>query len=114
MPNPEPLAMPQLPRRAQRTTILGLSGDFRGSGGETSGWRFGEFALVMPTRLMLAPSWRSPAQSLSDGDLYLHELGIPDLHPDVEQSLHEAVRCFRHELYLPTLAMLARAAEGAW
>lgn len=83
-------------------------------GGITSGWDFPEVAASVPTRVQLVPSQRSGAQPLSDGDLYLHELNIPDLHPDVEESLHDAVRCFRRELYLPALAMLARAIEGAW
>lgn len=84
------------------------------SGGISGGWDFPEFAFSVPARVQLAPSRRSAPQTLSDADLYLNELSIPDLHPDVEQSLRDAVRCFRFELYLPALAMLARAIEGAW
>ena len=51
---------------------------------------------------------------MSDPDLFLYNLNIEGLHDDVEQSLREAVRCFRHELYLACLAMLSRASEGAW
>jgi hypothetical protein len=53
-------------------------------------------------------------QALCDGDLYLHNLNIASIHPEVEEALHEAVKCFRHELYTPALAMLAKASEGAW
>jgi hypothetical protein len=63
----------------------------------------------------LAPS-RSTQQNqpLSNPDLFLHELNIPNLHKEVEEALCEAVRCFRHELYLACLAMLGRSSEGAW
>lgn len=53
-------------------------------------------------------------QPLSNPDLFLHTLDIPGLHNEVENSLREAVSCFRHELYLACLAMLGRASEGAW
>jgi hypothetical protein len=53
-------------------------------------------------------------QSLSDPDLFLHVLDIPNLHKNVETALREAVHCFHHELYLACLAMLGRSSEGAW
>jgi hypothetical protein len=53
-------------------------------------------------------------QPLSDPDLYLHELAIENLHKEVEQSLRESVKCFKHELYLGCLALLGKASEGAW
>jgi hypothetical protein len=46
--------------------------------------------------------------------LFLHNFNIPNIHPEVEESLREAVRCFRHELYIACLAMLGKASEGAW
>jgi len=95
-------------------TNVGYTSVVARSGGITGGWDFPELALSVPTRVHLAPSHRSGAQPLSDADLYLRELNIAEMHADVEVSLREAVRCFRHELYLPSLAMLARAVEGAW
>ena len=44
--------------------------------------------------------------------------GVPTLgfapHPLIEEAIREAVRCLRADLYLPALAMLAKAAEGFW
>ena len=86
-----------------------------GSGGQSGGWTFGEFSLHVPPHVELAPSHlHSTCQPLSDADLFLAELDVPDLAPEIETSLREAVRCFRHELYLACLAMLGRASEGAW
>jgi hypothetical protein len=65
---------------------------------------------VQQTSILRADS----GQVLSDGDLYVNDLGISDVHPLVLESLREAVRCYRLDLYVPCLAMLARAVEGAW
>jgi hypothetical protein len=74
-----------------------------------------DYPTAVPARVRLAPSAASGATlELSDGDLYLAALDIPNLEPEIAVSLREAVKCFRHELYLPCLAMLARASEGAW
>jgi hypothetical protein len=76
---------------------------------------FRELCVPVPGHVMWAPSQHCrERQSLSDADLYLQELNIPGLHPTVEQALREAVHCFRHELYLASLAMLGRACEGTW
>ena len=39
---------------------------------------------------------------------------IKNIHAEVKESLEEAVRCFRNELYIACLAMLGKASEGAW
>lgn len=86
-----------------------------GGGGTSSGWRFEEHAISIPAHVRLVPSMGNQTpQPLSNPDLYLADIEIPDLHKDVEESLREAVRCFRYELYIPCLAMLAKASEGAW
>ena len=86
-----------------------------GSGGTSSGWRFEEHDIRVPTEVRLAPSMKNRLpQPLSDPDLYLSDFEIHDLHADVEDALKQAVLCFRHELYVPCLAMLAKASEGAW
>ena len=36
------------------------------------------------------------------------------MHRVIGSSLRDAVACFRADLYLPALAMLAKAAEGLW
>src|SRR5207249_432115 len=71
--------------------------------------------VTCPVAVFPAPSYRDAKHhSLSDGDLFLSDLGGHNLHPLIEESLRQAVQCFRHELYLPCLAMLTRAIEGAW
>ena len=52
--------------------------------------------------------------ALSNGDLFLAELGIPNLGAEVSTALTDAVKCFRSDLYLPSLAMLGMALEGSW
>ena len=86
-----------------------------GSGGTSSGWHFDELAVNVPQRVSIAPSQRTGEyQPLSDPDLFMKELMIPDLNPVIESALREAVRCFRHDLYVAALAMLGKASEGAW
>jgi len=86
-----------------------------GSSGRSSGWNFEEFRTVFPSGLRVAPSVEFEGKEyLSDADLYLHHLNIPSIDSQVERALREAVSCFRHELYLPSLAMLGLASEGAW
>jgi hypothetical protein len=86
-----------------------------GSGGTSSGWRFEEYDIHVPTEVCLAPSVKNGLpQPLSDPDIYLSDFGIQNLHAEVEDALRQAALCFRHELYVPCLAMLAKASEGAW
>ncbi len=86
-----------------------------GSGEMSAGWRFEQFALPLPIRVYLRPSGINETdQPLSDPDLYMHELDIEGLNNDIEASLRESVLCFKNELYLGCLALLGRAAEGAW
>ncbi|MBU0508883.1 hypothetical protein KKH27_08620, partial [bacterium] len=46
--------------------------------------------------------------------MYLHKLGIPNIHAEVASAFQEAVRCFRHELFTAAITMLGKASEGAW
>ncbi|MFN8629180.1 MAG: hypothetical protein U0838_02325, partial [Chloroflexota bacterium] len=84
-----------------------------GSGGQSSSWNFESLAVPMPANFSLAPSRTAEGARLSDGDLFLATLGF-EPHPLIAEAVHEAVRCLRADLYLPALAMLAKAAEGAW
>lgn len=95
------------PINIQWTTIVGKSG------GMSSGWSF-ETCRV-PNFVTLSPSARyTGIGPLSDSDLYLRDIGVPDMHTEVVESLRSAVQCFHTELYLPAIVMLARAIEGAW
>lgn len=74
------------------------------------------FIVWIPDKIMFPPSriYGNEKQPLSDPDLYLHEIDIPNIDIEVKESLIEAVNCFRHELYMACLTMLGRASEGAW
>lgn len=87
-----------------------------GSGGRTSSWNFDSLSLPVPSTLIVPPSltYARERQPLSDPDIFLKEIGIKGIHPGVEEAILEAVKCFRHELYTACLAMLGKAAEGAW
>ena len=84
-----------------------------GSGGHSGGWRFPELAYSYPVRVLrqIAPARRS---AFTDGDLYLQEMGLENLHHGIEEALREATRCFRYDLYTSTVAMLGAASEGVW
>jgi hypothetical protein len=83
--------------------------------GSTGGLRLDHLFLPVPSSILLPPSIsRGGRQTLSDPDLFLHSLEIPNIDKQVEESLRESVRCFKHELFLACLAMLGRASEGAW
>ena len=88
---------------------------YQNSGGTSSGWSFNEFFIRVPTRLRrpLSHNSNSP-EFLVSPDLYLHNLSIPNIHPEVAASLQEAVKCFRNELFTSSITMLGRAFEGAW
>ena len=86
-----------------------------GSGGQSGGIQFPELSLLVPGQLAWPPSSVLDAeQPITDPDVYLHELSLPNLPPQIESALREAVKCFRHDLYLSCLTMLVRASEGAW
>ena len=86
-----------------------------GSGGHSGGWTFDELTIPVPNRVRRAPSSAgSNNQFLAEPDLYLHTLGIPNMHTEVASAFREAVKCFRHELFTAALTMLGKASEGAW
>lgn len=74
------------------TTVTPGSG-----GGHSSGWRFGP-AIPVPSQVSL-PS--SGVTHLTDGDLFLANLDLPDVDSKIAESLREAVTCFRHDLFTP-------------
>jgi hypothetical protein len=83
--------------------------------GTTGGLSLDRFSLLVPALICLPPSIsRGERQLLTDPDLFLHSLEIANLDKEVEESLRESVRCFKHELFLACLTMLGRASEGAW
>ncbi|MBN2075100.1 MAG: hypothetical protein JW762_06070 [Dehalococcoidales bacterium] len=99
----------QIALNQERTTVV------KNSGGTSSGWRFDEFEIYMPREAMIAPSViDNLPRPLADLDIYMTEFDIPNLHPEVEDALRQAILCLKHELNVPCLAMLAKASEGAW
>jgi len=83
--------------------------------GQEGGLSLDHLFLPVPSSILLPPSVsKGERQTLTDPDLFLHSLEIPDIDKEVEDSLRESVRCFKHELFLACLTMLGRASEGAW
>jgi hypothetical protein len=99
----------------EQLQTLGWTTVVPGSGGQSSGWHLEQLSLPVPRRILLPRSAQSQVdQPLSDPDLFLHSVDISNLSEEVDEALREAVRCFRHDLYLASLAMLGKASEGAW
>jgi hypothetical protein len=71
---------------------------------------------LLPNSIELAPShkYEFKYQPLSDADLYIQELGIPNLDAEIEAALRESINCFKNELFTAAVAMLGKASEGAW
>lgn len=84
-----------------------------GSGGRSAGWSFPKLTFSYPARI-LRPIKAAQRGVFTDGDLYLQQLGLVDLHPGIEEALREAVQCFRYDLFTGTVAMLGAACEGIW
>jgi hypothetical protein len=85
------------------------------SGGHSGGWSFDEYSVPVPRKLSIPPSRKSSTNELfANPDLYIYNLDIPNLHPDIELALQEAIRCFRNELFTACVTMLGKASEGAW
>lgn len=83
--------------------------------GTASSWSFDEINVHVPNQIWMSPSFEQGQRSaLTDGDLFLNEIDIPNLSKEIEEALREAVKCFRHELFTACLAMLGKASEGAW
>jgi hypothetical protein len=64
-----------------------------GSGGNSSGWTFNDLFIPLPGRVRRAPSLAGTSnQFLSEPDLYLNTLGIPNMHAEVSAAFREAVK----------------------
>lgn len=96
--------------RAEWTTIPPGGGS-----GTSAGWEFRDLEMVAPAQVRLAVSLLGQRdQFLTDPDLFIGQLSISNMHADVAEAVRESVRCYRHELYTASLAMLGKASEGAW
>lgn len=94
---------------------LGYTTVVKSSGGTSGGVDLPNLYMQVPDKLLLSRSSASKEyQPLTCPDLYLGEVDISDLNPEIETALREAVLCFRHELFTASLAMLGRASEVAW
>ena len=87
---------------------------YQGSGGNSAGWKFPKYKYSFPDFIIIAKSQSGSQNYLIDPDLYLNKLDIVNMKDDVKEALHDAILCFRSELYTPCLAMLTKAIEGAW
>jgi hypothetical protein len=100
----------------------GMTFQTGGAGATEIGWRTGDragsirwsdqrFLLFHPGQIQ-RPSWHAAPSDLFDADLYL--LHVPSLTPQIEQALRLSLDCFRYGLFVPCVAMLGAASEGAW
>lgn len=86
-----------------------------GGSGESSGWTFDGFFLQYPARVKRAPSLEGACnQFLTEPDLYLSTMSVPNMHRDISDAFREAVKCYRYELFTSAITMLGKASEGAW
>ncbi|MFO1305365.1 MAG: hypothetical protein U1F54_16685 [Burkholderiales bacterium] len=83
--------------------------------GTSSGWDFKDFSIPIPASVRKPPSVLGHNEYwLMDPDAYIHTLAVDGMDANVRESLEEAVRCFRTELYTAAMAMLGKSSEGAW
>lgn len=78
-----------------------------------AGLSFKELLYTYPEHLLRA-SWVNDNTVLADGDLYLTTLGAAGLHAEIAEALRQAVAGFRSGMFVPAVAMLDAASEGAW
>jgi hypothetical protein len=110
----EALLVPDSSHMVPADVQIGFTTVIQGSGSSGS-IRLDEVSIQLPQNVRMPISaLGGKRQLLTDGDLFLHEMNIPSLDEEVEESLREAVKCFRHELFTACLTMLAKASEGAW
>jgi hypothetical protein len=76
-------------------------------------WRFDDLVFSYPARV-LRPAEAARRGMLTDPDLYLQGIDLPDLHPGIQLALGEAIRCFRCDFFLGAATMLAAAADSIW
>lgn len=100
-----------IPSGGQWTASVGVGYSTQNLG---TGLNFEDLTLPVPNEVCRAPSLGDGQEFLSDADLYLQTLNIPNMHREVQDALREAVNCFRSELYTAAVAMLGKGSEGSW
>jgi hypothetical protein len=83
-------------------------------GGYSGGFSFKERFMMPYPEGIIRPSWHDLASDLFDGDLYLQHFESGHLNRNVAEAVRLSLACFRNELYVPCVAMLGAASEGAW
>jgi hypothetical protein len=67
----------------------------------------------LPSQVMLGAAIPGGAE-IYDADLFLISITSSPINPDISTFLRDAVECFRHDLFRPTIVMLGAANEGVW
>jgi hypothetical protein len=101
-------AMSEISTTAQ---VFHVSSGSSGGGGE-------DFSAVIripafPTTVLKSRS-ETAGFLLTDPDLFLDALQPHVPTGDLAEALREAIRCFRHDLYMASAVMLGKASEGIW
>lgn len=82
--------------------------------GYRGGLKFEEFSFPVPEQILKAFSKREDKTVFDDPDVFILEMGIPNAHSDVTEALKDTIKCFRNDLFHPSITMLSKALEGAW
>ncbi|MFC2042117.1 hypothetical protein ACFLTV_01255 [Chloroflexota bacterium] len=70
---------------------------------------------MLPRELWKTPSYRAEhSEILTDPDIFLNKASIENFDGEVIEAIGDAILCFKHGLYRPTVTMLGKAMEGAW
>ena len=96
----------------EETLEFGFTTAAAGGSGRGGTVSFPEIKATYPPKL-LRPAWiPSSTSDPARDDLYLRTIDDAHLNPRIEISLKMSLRCLRHDLYLPALAVLGTASEG--
>jgi hypothetical protein len=70
-----------------------------------------DIRCVYPVRVHRPPC---AAEFSADTDIFLKGVGSQTIHPGIMEAIQQSLVCFRRGLYMPSIAMLAAAAEATW
>lgn len=79
--------------------------------GNRGGLPFRNFGFSYPERIEPSPF---RLDTPVDVDIFLAGVNCSGLHSGIHEAIEQSLLCFRRGLYLPSIAMLAAAAEATW
>lgn len=83
--------------------------------GHTSSLSLEDVKIKVPPSIKFVPSYAfSKYKELYSGEIYINKFEINNMSRIAKESLLDAIKCFRHELFVPCVVMLGKASESAW